>query len=229
MNLTGKTDRPSLPVRFVEGLIRKSAQFALRCSLLPCKETDHDIVRHAMYTHLDACFRTLQWPPDQVKALSISHSGYLVKSCCDRAEITDAAYPDHNMLDLQFEDNSFDLVVSDQVLEHVAGDPFTAIKESYRVLKPGGIAIHATVLLFQIHGYPSDYWRFTPEGLRLLCEDFGEIVDSGGWGNRYLWLLSWLGLIDGYRVPRSSWHPYARCAKFNKAHYPIVTWVVARK
>jgi SAM-dependent methyltransferase len=42
---------------------------------------------------------------------------------------------------LPFEENSFDLVVSDQVLEHVE-DLETATREMYRVLGPDGIAYH---------------------------------------------------------------------------------------
>ncbi|QGY39919.1 methyltransferase domain-containing protein [Pseudodesulfovibrio cashew] len=42
---------------------------------------------------------------------------------------------------LEFEDNSFDLIFSDAVLEHIAPCK-SAIKEMYRVLKPGGFAVH---------------------------------------------------------------------------------------
>ena len=38
---------------------------------------------------------------------------------------------------LRFEDNAFDIVLCQQVLEHVP-DPVKAIKEIYRILKPGG-------------------------------------------------------------------------------------------
>jgi SAM-dependent methyltransferase len=42
---------------------------------------------------------------------------------------------------LPYPDNSFDLVLSDQVLEHVF-DMRSALLEQARVLKPGGLAIH---------------------------------------------------------------------------------------
>jgi 2-polyprenyl-3-methyl-5-hydroxy-6-metoxy-1,4-benzoquinol methylase len=45
-------------------------------------------------------------------------------------------------------------VVSDQVLEHVVGDPQTAIDETLRVLRPGGIVIHTTCFMNPIHGAP---------------------------------------------------------------------------
>lgn len=222
-------DQRPFYLRMIEAIVRLTFGGAVRCSLLPFRKSEHEIIRYAMYARLKTCFDKLQWPQSGVQALSISGSQYLTKLACDRADIIDAAYPDHNMLNLSFPDESFDLVVSDQVLEHVEGDPFKAVAESLRVLRPGGIAVHATVLLFQIHGYPSDYWRFTPDGLQLLCQGFDEIIDSGGWGNRYLWFLSWLGVVHGFNVPVASWHPYTRCASFNEARYPVVTWIVARK
>jgi hypothetical protein len=30
-------------------------------------------------------------------------------------------------------------------------------------------------MAFPIHEYPSDYWRFTPEGLRVLVKQFGTV------------------------------------------------------
>lgn len=46
---------------------------------------------------------------------------------------------EENAENLQFEDNSFDLVVSSGVLHHTP-DTFKAIKECFRVLRPGGKA-----------------------------------------------------------------------------------------
>jgi hypothetical protein len=40
----------------------------------------------------------------------------------------------------------------------------------------------SSVMLMPIHGYPSDYWRFTPEGLRLLLDGFDQI-DAAGMGD----------------------------------------------
>jgi SAM-dependent methyltransferase len=120
------------------------------------------------------------------------------------------------------------VVFFDQVLEHVEGNPQQAVDEILRVLKPGGVMVCATVLVYPIHGYPSDFWRFTPEGLKLLCGKFNDIIDYGGWGNMYVWMLAWLGLHQE-PVPLCRWHPLYRVATRNDSNWKIVTWIVARK
>lgn len=78
---------------------------------------------------------------------------------------------------LPIPDNSFDCVFCTGTLEHVR-DPATAVRELLRILKPGGI-VHVDVPFIQgYHPDPVDYWRFTLEGLRLLCAGFDE-VESG--------------------------------------------------
>jgi SAM-dependent methyltransferase len=78
---------------------------------------------------------------------------------------------------MPIEENSFDCVFCTGTLEHVR-EPRQAVAEIYRVLKPGGI-VHIDVPFIQgYHADPSDYWRFTIDGLKLLCQPFEEI-DSG--------------------------------------------------
>lgn len=81
-----------------------------------------------------------------------------------------------------FEDESFDTIICLDTLEHVDW-PRNLIHESYRIMKPGGYIFLATVMDFPIHDYPSDYWRFTPECLRLLLDDAGyEVIETEGCG-----------------------------------------------
>jgi ubiquinone/menaquinone biosynthesis C-methylase UbiE len=88
-------------------------------------------------------------------------------------------------------------------MEHVAGDPQRAIDEAFRVLRPGGLAIHTTCFINPIHEGPGDFWRFTPAALRLLCTRFSSVIKCGGWGNPYVWIVVWLGLRRD-AVPRAS-------------------------
>lgn len=57
-------------------------------------------------------------------------------------------------------------------LEHCE-DPPAACRELARVTaRDGGICVISSVMLFGIHAYPSDYFRFTPEGVRSLLGGF---------------------------------------------------------
>ena len=88
---------------------------------------------------------------------------------------------------IPFEDGSLDAILCIEVLEHVS-NPFNAIKEIYRTLKPGGKVFFTTPFLLGYHGktkkqnsikhdhdeYP-DYFRFTHQGLELLFQYFSEV------------------------------------------------------
>jgi len=79
--------------------------------------------------------------------------------------------------DLPFEDNSVDAVICMNVLEHVE-EPQKAVKEIYRVLKPGGYAYFDAPFIFYYHpmnGYYKDFYRFTKDAWEYMCRDFKEI------------------------------------------------------
>lgn len=78
---------------------------------------------------------------------------------------------------LSIDSESADGIICDNVLEHVE-DPRKAVAEMRRILKVGGIGYISTPFLYPFHSSPSDYMRWTDEGLRLLFKDF-EIVALG--------------------------------------------------
>jgi SAM-dependent methyltransferase len=71
--------------------------------------------------------------------------------------------------------NFFDIVVCTEVLEHTL-NPFEAVKEIYRILKPNGIACISVPFNLRIHGPLPDCWRFTEHGLRALFINF-QIIE----------------------------------------------------
>lgn len=190
------------------------------------------ITRYAMNRSLAQTFRELpegRAGGSGLRVLSISGSEPLIEAIgLQDAEITGASYPEHSMLDLRFPEGSFDVVVSDQVLEHVEGDPFHAVGESLRVTRPGGLVVHATCFVNPVHGAPRDCWRFTPLGLELLLGDRAHVVTSGGHGSRLVWVVEALGLRYT-PVPHRPSHPLHRAALRNNPDWPVSTWVVARK
>lgn len=70
---------------------------------------------------------------------------------------------------LNFDNESFDHVVSFQVLEHHK-DPAKMISEMARVTKRGGYLMISAPFLAGIHEEPNDYQRFTKYGLIELCK-----------------------------------------------------------
>jgi SAM-dependent methyltransferase len=74
---------------------------------------------------------------------------------------------------LRFGDGEVGTALCLDTLEHCA-DPFAACHEMHRVLAPDGICVISSVMLIGIHAHPNDYWRFTPEGFRLLLDDFDD-------------------------------------------------------
>lgn len=74
---------------------------------------------------------------------------------------------------LPADDGSFEVVLCNQVLEHV-DDPALAIRELFRVVAPGGRLLLTTHGTQVYHPSPADYWRWTPAGLEKVLRDNGD-------------------------------------------------------
>ncbi len=145
------------------------------------------------------------------------------------SNLTEVEYPTIDIHDLPFKKNSFDVVISDQVLEHIEA-PHKAIEESNRVLRSDGIAIHTTCFMNYIHFCPKDYWRLSPDALRKLCKSFSDILCCAGWGNRFAILLCFLShRFRAAKIPERKSSLLRLIASHNEKQYPIVTWVIAKK
>lgn len=74
-------------------------------------------------------------------------------------------------------ENYSDIVLSNQVLEHV-DSPEGYLQEAFRILKPGGTLILTTHGYWFYHPTPNDYWRWTSAGLRKTVEKEGFTITS---------------------------------------------------
>jgi SAM-dependent methyltransferase len=82
-----------------------------------------------------------------------------------------------DLLALPFHEGAFDGVVVTEVLEHCV-DPAGALREVFRVLKPGGLLLVTSPLLWPEHDTEDyqDYWRFTRQGWALLLKAFTNVT-----------------------------------------------------
>jgi SAM-dependent methyltransferase len=209
---------------FTDDFLKETISLAIKAE----PPGQYSLLRHAMYLQLTN--RLKEHDGADRRCLSISSSNGLAKICGLRSVAFIAAdYPAVTITDLPYADDEFDFCVSDQVLEHVEGDPFLAFSESMRVLKPGGIAVHTTCFINPVHGVPRDFWRFSLDALRLLASACNaEVMECGGWGNWEAWKLVQLG-FRFVPVPMNPDHPVYKIAVQNDPTVPISTWIIVRK
>jgi SAM-dependent methyltransferase len=86
---------------------------------------------------------------------------------------------------LPFASETFDTVLSTQVLEHVP-EPGRMIAEIARVLKPAGRLLLSAPQAWRLHEQPHDYYRYTRYGLEhLLCQHGLRLISiepqGGAW------------------------------------------------
>jgi len=74
-------------------------------------------------------------------------------------------------------DGTFDCVICIAVLEHVA-NPVEVVRELFRVTKPGGYMVASVPFLQPEHKIPTDFQRYTRDGLQALFTNAGFVVDE---------------------------------------------------
>jgi SAM-dependent methyltransferase len=96
-----------------------------------------------------------------------------------------------------FEDESFDVVISTQVLEHV--DDFDNVRaEIGRVLRPGGQVVISVPFIYNEHGAPEDFRRFSVYGASNMFPTDWQVLRLarlGGAGSALgILLLNWIDI-----------------------------------
>lgn len=129
-------------------------------------------------------------------------------------------YPEFDLCAPLGERERFDVVICEQVLEHVV-DPIAAVRNLRGLCAPGGHVVVSTPFLIRVHELwgMQDYWRFTPRGLRTLLERAGlEVEHVESWGNRDCVV----GNFDRWTAYRP-WHSLR-----NEPDLAVQVWAVAR-
>ena len=167
-------------------LSRQESKILIEDAALKERLEDNQFARYAMYLDLsDFIRKTIDLPGFKDPAIiEFGGSNGIIKLMFRNHvyEIADN-YPKIDIQDLSgFNSDQYDFVILDQVLEHVS-DPVKAMREVYRILKKGGRLIVTTPFLVKIHYVPTDYWRFSRDGLRQLLSEYSDVVVKS-WGNK---------------------------------------------
>jgi SAM-dependent methyltransferase len=157
--------------------------------------------------------------PRGLTAAEISGDAYVSQPW---KSFTSLNFPEFDLCAPLGDQGTFDVVICEQVIEHVI-DPWKAAANLRGLCKAGGHVIVSTPFLVRVHELPMygmrDYWRFTPRGLRTLIESAGLMVDTiGSWGNRDC-VAGNFDLWPAYR----RWHSLR-----NEVDLPLQVWALAR-
>ena len=143
----------------------------------------------------------------------------------DRGRATKTlAYPDFDLLEPS-DLGTFDVVICEQVLEHVR-DPWRAMSTLAGLCRPGGTVIVSTPFILRVHPAPQDFWRFTTDGIVELFSRAGlGTIETGAWGNRWC-IRRNFGRWVGFRP----WHHWLSAWTLrNDIANPQVVWGFARR
>lgn len=181
-------------------------------------------IRNPMYVQIRQSF------PSRLEGKTLCLGGNTeLKDLFEHLTVTNLETDDAQ--NLKYSDNTWDHVVSDQMLEHLPC-PWQAVHEMHRVLKPNGYIICTTCSWNPIHPEPKDYYRFMPDGLTYLFKDFKDLrVES--FGNRSL-IAEDLKLAPSN--PRNNEELFKnrrnidnKFLQYNEETYPWLIWVIGRK
>lgn len=132
-------------------------------------------------------------------------------------------YPEYDICNLPLGTAICDLLIAEQVFEHIAR-PQKAIGNIFAMLRAGGAVLITTPFLVKIHPFPLDCYRWSESGMKFFLEEAGftDIV-TGSWGNRKCLAAD---LKPGMKW--SFYHPMIHSLK-NEPQFPISVWAFARK
>lgn len=158
--------------------------------------------------------------PEKLDVLEIS--GYEWENMTFK-QYQNTQYPGYDVCESPLKESSFDLIIADQVFEHLLW-PRRAANNVHQMLRPGGYFLISTPFLIRIHDNV-DCTRWTETGLRYFLADNGfklESIITGSWGNRAC-VKANLNLT-GWARYRKHLHSLR-----NEPKFPYVVWALAKK
>lgn len=176
-----------------------------------------DWIRVVMYERCFEFVRSLG--PARLDALEIS-AGPQWKRQFQFRSFSETQFPDFDICSQRL-DRRFDLIIADQVFEHLPW-PQRAGRNVFEMLRPGGWFVVATPFLVRVHDVPIDCSRWTERGLSYLLQECGfsaDHIQTGSWGNRAC-----------VRANFKTWRRYGWYRSLaNEPEFPVIVWAFAQK
>jgi SAM-dependent methyltransferase len=157
--------------------------------------------------------------PQSMNVLEISGHDWATRMSFKSYKAVD--YPEFDICDSRL-DESFDLVIAEQVFEHLKW-PYRSARNIHAMLNPGGYLLMTTPFLIRIHNFPVDCSRWTETGLKYFLAECGfglDRIQTGSWGNRACVTANF-----------SRWWEYRRFfhSLRNEPAFPVSVWALAQK
>jgi SAM-dependent methyltransferase len=176
-----------------------------------------DWIRVVMYRQCFAFIQSIR--PETLDTLEISGGPQWRRTFKFRSYIS-TEFPEFDIC-AQVLDRQFDLIIADQVFEHLPW-PMRAGRNVYAMLRPGGYFIIATPFLVRVHDVPIDCSRWTQLGLSYLLQECGFLardIKTYSWGNRKC-----------IKANLFKWrrHGFYRSLA-NEPNFPVIVWAMAQK
>lgn len=175
-----------------------------------------DWMRIVMYRQCFAFVRALG--PERLDVLEISAGPQWAREFSFRS-YTATGYPEFDVC-AQTLPRRFDLIIADQVFEHLQR-PYRAARNVRAMLRPGGHFLLTVPFLVRVHKSPSDCTRWTEEGLGYFLQECGFAaagITTGSWGNR-----------DCVKANLTRWRKRGLFGSLvNEPDFPLVVWAFAR-
>jgi SAM-dependent methyltransferase len=120
-----------------------------------------------------------------------------------------------DITDIPLPDDSFDVVLCTEVLEHVA-DTSAALTQLARLCRPGGVVIVTSPFMYPLHEEPHDFVRLTPHVFRRWAQEHGLTVAELTTGGNELevmatvWCNLWARMGESRSRLQSAWNAAMR-------------------
>ena len=114
------------------------------------------------------------------KNLCLKQGASFYRSNVEDSESIDFVWDLHKPFPANYPIQKFDYVICSSVMEHVA-KPWIAAKNIEDIIKPNGKLFWTTPWVWKIHGYPDDYWRYTPSAVKQVFSFMDWCFEGSGY------------------------------------------------